>query len=527
MDSGQTKTITVLATSDLHGHLHPTDYRSQGECDLGFGKLAALIREERRHSPELLLLDNGDLIQGSPLSSFAIKNKTGVHPAIAALNELGYDAAVPGNHEFNYGFGMLRNVMRDSAFPWLSAGITAQRSGEPAFGRPYLIKMIDGVKVAVLGLTTHYIPNWENPAHIQGLQFHDALETAKAWVPRIRKEEAPDVLVVSYHGGFEADLQTGAPSEKPTGENQAYAMCTEVAGIDVLVTGHQHRLLAGEVHGVTVVQSGCNGQTMGKISIDLVLEQGRWVIRGKRAELLKPDRHVKPDAAVLGLSQELEERTQAWLDEPIGHSEAGMTLASPLACRIEEHPFIEFTNRVQMESAAVSVSCTALLSEASKGFGETITRRDVLTNFMYPNTLTVLRLTGRDIRAALEQTACYFVMDAYGNPAVNPAYLEPKAQHYNYDMWEGIEYTLNIARPPGSRVTRLMYDGVELSDETELDVVMNSYRAGGGGDYAMFWGKPIIREILRDTAELVEEYITERGKIPAECNQNWIVVAEP
>lgn len=526
MKSTITRTIAVLATSDLHGHLYPTDYRTRDERDIGLGKLAFLIREERRRHPGLLLIDNGDVIQGSPLAAYSLKNNAEIHPMIAAMNGLGYDAAVLGNHEFNYGMGTVDNVVRSSVFPWLSAGIRLQGSKKPAFGQPYLIKDLNGIKVAVLGVTTHYIPKWENPFHIQGLEFHDALETVKEWVPRIRREERPDVMVVAYHGGFERDMVTGEPTENLTGENQAYAMCAEVEGIDVLITGHQHRLLDTFLHGVAVVQPGCNGQAIGKISVDLVREQERWVIVEKRAELLRPEHGTAADKNVLSSSGDLEDRTQAWLNETIGRVHGNMSLSDPAACRLAEHPFIEFIHRVQLEFAGVNVSCAALLSESSKGFGEIITRRDILTNFMFPNTLVVLRLTGKDIRAALEQTACYFVVGPNGSPAVNPAYLEPKPQHYNYDMWEGIEYTLNIAEPPGSRVIKLKHNGVDLPDEKELDVVMNNYRASGGGDYVMFRGKRVIREILIDTAELVEEYISGRGFIKASCNHNWKVVVE-
>lgn len=521
------QTITILATSDIHGYIYPTDYRSKDERPLGLAKLATLIRQERLGDPDLLLLENGDLIQGSPLAAYAVKQGKGAHPAVAALNELGYDAAVPGNHEFNYGPDLLRRVMNESAFPWLSAGIT-DKAGVPAFGVPYIVKKIEEVKVAVLGVTTHYIPHWENPAHIRDWMFGDALETVKRWVPRIRAEVQPDVLIVAYHGGFERDLMTGEPAERLTGENQGYAMCVEVEGIDVLITGHQHRLEASEVNGVTIVQPGCNGQALGKITLELERDEdgGRWVLCGKRAELLKPEAETAPDAAVLALCRPLEERTQRWLDEPIGRTDGGLRLSSPLACRLAEHPFIEFVNRVQMEAAGVSVSCTALLNEASAGFGEVITRRDVLTNFMYPNTLAVLRLTGADIRAALEQTAQYFIVGPDGQPAVNPAYLEPKAQHYNYDMWEGIEYVLNIAKPAGSRVSSLRYRGEDLPDDLVLDVVMNNYRAGGGGDYDMFKGKEVVREIQIDTADLIEAYITERGTISTVCNHNWKVIVE-
>lgn len=528
----------ILVTSDIHGHIYPTDYRGHEEVQLGLAKLGTIIKQERSKSPDLILVDNGDLIQGTPLSSYYIKHGQGegaTHPAVQVLNELNYDAAVPGNHEFNYGMDVLCNTVEQSQFPWLSAGILDSESGEPVFGKPYIvIERADGIKVAILGVTTHYIPHWEHPGHIQGLEFRDALETVKAWVPRIRESEQPDLLIVSYHGGFECDLVTGDAAERLTGENQGYAICREVPGIDVLITGHQHRMIASEVNGVTVIQPGSNGRAIGKIEVRFEKESGAgtdtggagsptWKIIHKHAELMSPDETVVADPVILQMVSDIEEQTQRWLDQPIGQVEGDMSIRSVMACRLADHPFIELVNKVQMEAAGVAISNTALLNNESRGFSGTLTLRDVLTNFMYPNTLTVLRLTGRDIREALEQTANYFQVDDAGRPCVNPAYLEPKAQHYNYDMWEGIQYELDISKKVGERVVRLEYSGAPMEDEAEFDVVMNNYRAGGGGDYEMFRGRPVIREVQTDMSELVADYIMRKGTISAECDHNWRV----
>ncbi|WP_082672985.1 bifunctional metallophosphatase/5'-nucleotidase [Paenibacillus senegalimassiliensis] len=518
----------ILVTSDIHGSIYPTDYRTSDEQQRGLAKLATLIRRERLRHPGGLLLDNGDSLQGTPLCSYFVKyRKEEMHPAIEVMNRLGYDAAVPGNHEFNYGPEVLRQAVEQSTFPWLSAGIVEAGSGEPAFGKPYIMKTTgEGIRVAILGVTTHYIPNWENPRHIADWAFRDALETVKVWVPRIREEEQPDLLIVSYHGGFECDLDTGEPSERLTGENQGSAICREVPGIDVLITGHQHRLIAGEVDGVTVVQPGCNGQALGKLVVQFQRRQDKWIITGKTAELLIPGVDVPADEQVLEWIAPMETGTQIWLDQSIGRIDGDMSISSPVLCRLADHPFMEFVNRVQMEAAGVDISNAALLSEQSGGFQGSVTMRDVLTNFMYPNTLTVLRLTGRDIRAALEQTANYFVVGESGQVAVNPQYMEPKPQHYNYDMWEGIEYELAVDRPAGERVVKLNYHGIPLADEAEVDVVMNNYRAGGGGDYEMYRGKPIIREIQQDMAELVADYVVRTGTIAARCDQNWQVTVQ-
>jgi 2',3'-cyclic-nucleotide 2'-phosphodiesterase/3'-nucleotidase len=541
-ENKQIASCKLLITSDIHGHIFPTDYCGDGDLNLGLAKVATLIRQERASHPELLLIDNGDLIQGTPLSTYALKHNSNIHPAILALNELGYDAAVFGNHEFNYGLDTLQGIVRDSEFPWLAANIVWEDerqtigkdcefnklTGASFLGKPYIVKILDtGVKVAILGVTTHYIPNWERPEHIEGLQFKDALTQTKAWVAHIRAEVEPDLLVVCYHGGFERDLTSGEETERLTGENQGVAMCTEIEGIDVLVTGHQHRYIASEVGGVTVIQPGCKGQALGEVNITFTKDEaGTWKIINKHAELKMIDENGKADEQIIALSKAVEDQTQVWLDQPIGQviGDGDMTITSAFACRLEDHPFIEFVNKVQMEVAGVTVSNTALLNQESTGFNTNITLRDVLTNFMYPNTLTVLRLRGQDIKAALEQTANYFILSEEGQPEVNPSYIEPKPAHYNYDMWEGICYELDIRQPLGERVTLLQYQGRDLAMDQEIDVVMNSYRAGGGGDYDMYRNRPVVKEIMIDMSELIADYIVEHGTIESTCDGNWRVV---
>ncbi|MEC0123464.1 bifunctional metallophosphatase/5'-nucleotidase [Paenibacillus pabuli] len=533
----------ILVTSDLHGAIRPIHYNTNAYRPAGLALLASLIRRERERSPELLLVDNGDLLQGSPLASYAASfvSDHEVHPFINVLNELGYDAAVMGNHEFNYGQNLLRKAVEDSHFPWLSANIVNGEkteketravappgAGIPAFGPPYLIRTLSsGVKIALLGATTHYIPNWEHPKNIEGLQFLDALETIRAWVGYIREHEQPDVLVVSYHGGFESDLETGEPAERLTGENQAYAICRDIDGIDVLLTGHQHRQLTAEIHGVTVIQPGFSGNGAGHVSVQLErLSNGKWQIAGKQARLLLMDEHsdVQPDAAVMKLTDELEAKAQAWLDQPIGEVAGDLSITDPAALRLGAHPFIAFVHQVQMEATGAQISNTALLSEEARGFGSRITVRDVLSNFIYPNTLTVLELRGQDIRDALEQTARYFEVEASGKVVVNPAYMQPKPQHYNYDMWAGIEYELDISKPVGSRVVKLEREGIPVKMEATYSVVMNSYRAAGGGDYAMYPGKKVLHEGATDMAALVEDYIRRHQPLTVEQANNWKVI---
>ncbi|WP_240353159.1 MULTISPECIES: bifunctional metallophosphatase/5'-nucleotidase [Cohnella] len=524
-----TATATLLFTSDIHGHIFPTDYRGPGERNLGLAKLATVIRAERERDPSLLLLDNGDLIQGTPfMYHYAKYDRQGEHPAARALNFLRYDAAVPGNHEFNYGLDLFRQVAADSDCPWLSANIVG-RDGEPAFGKPYLVRETEeGVRIAILGLTTHYVPNWEHPDNITGLAFEDALSSARRWVAHIRATEKPDAVVVCYHGGFERDLETGEETEPQTGENQGFAMCRELEGVDVLLTGHQHRTLAGELHGVTIAQPGSAGQAIAKVRIEFERDEaGNWSVAAKRAEIIEADDATPADPELLAMFAEDERKTQEWLDQPIGKAEGNMAIPDPFAARLADHAFTEFVNRVQMETTGAAVSCAAIFTDEARGFGERITMRDIVSNYIYPNTLKVLLLSGRDIKAGLEKSACYFMLeegDGDGRQVrICPAYLAPKPQHFNYDMWEGIEYELDISRPEGQRVVKLNQGGKPLDPDGAYEVVMNSYRSGGGGNFDMFRGKPVVREVPTDMTEIMADYISARKTIRATCDGNWKV----
>lgn len=519
--------LTVLETSDIHGNIMPVQYANNQQAELGLAKISTIIRRERSVNGQLLFIDNGDLIQGTPLAYHHARfGQESANPLIACMNRIGCDAAVFGNHEFNYGMNVLQKAVNESRFPWLSANIVRKGTKEPYFGKPYVVKQFaGGPKVAVLGLTTHYIPNWENPKHIEALDFLDALESARTWVQKIRETEKPDVLIVSYHGGFERDPQTGAETEVQTGENQGYRLCREVQGIDVLLTGHQHRALAGlDINGVTIVQPGSQGTHLGKVTVTLEKRGEGWTIREKRSELVEVS-GAEADEDIILLAAGDESRTQEWLDQPIGRVVGDMRIEDPMQVRMNDHPMIEFINRVQMDAAGVDISNTALFDNHAKGFGPEITMRDIVSNYIYPNTLKVIRVSGQDIKDALELCAAYFAVEG-DRVTVSPSFSTPKPQHYNYDMWEGIDYEINVSRPVGERVVKLRYRGKPVDPAASFDVVMNNYRAGGGGNYGMFKGKPVVKDIPTDVSELMANYILERGTIEASVDHNWRVVRD-
>lgn len=511
--------IKILETSDMHGYVLPTNY-SERNMDMPFStaKVATVMKQLKQEATgPVIQIENGDFIQGSPLSYFVRKQDH--HEAkdfTKVLNYLEYDLGILGNHEFNYGLDYLHEAIDSYHHPILCANILT-KEGKQAFGAPYHIFEKEGVKIAVLGLTTPYIPHWEQPATVKDLTFVSAVETAKKYVPELRQQA--DVVIVTYHGGFERDLETGEPTELLTGENEGYALATEVPGIDALVTGHQHRVIATKVNGIPVIQPGYRGAYVGEITLQVERVEGRYQVVSSDAQL-HATADVPADPAVLTMFEDLQAEVEDWLDTPVGKVVGDMTITDPEGARLVEHPYIEFINKVQMEATGADISGTALFNNEGRGFKSEIAMRDVITNYIYPNTLAVLRITGADLRAALERVATYFIVTD-GTVQFNPKYIEPKPQYYNYDMYEGIEYTLDFARPFGDRVTQLNYHGAPVKDTDELEVVTNQYRAVGGGNYAMFKPEKIVREVQIDMTELIADYLKKHPVIEATANHNF------
>ncbi|MHA3066065.1 bifunctional metallophosphatase/5'-nucleotidase [Lacticaseibacillus saniviri] len=515
--------LTILSTSDTHGFVQPTNYVKRNQnLPFSLAKTKTVIDRVKQSTDEpVITIENGDWLQGSPLAYYAAKVAKDATKLTDAYNLMGYDVGILGNHEFNYGLDYLKQAVGTLDYPMLTANILT--GNQPLFGQGHRIIEKAGVKIGIIGLTTDYIPHWETPAHIEGLQFESVLETAKKEVAELRP--LVDVVIVAYHGGFERNLETGQLTERETGENVGYRLATEVPGIDALVTGHQHRELAQIVNGVPITQPGYRGANVGQITLTLADKVGGYRVTGGQAELLAVT-DVPADAAIIKTLQDTSNQVETWLDAPLGRVEGDMRINDPFKARIQETPYIEFVQKVQMTSTSADISGTALFNNEGRGFGDVITMRDVVTNYIYPNTLAVVALSGADLFAALEQNAEYFSLDGADRIMVTPRFERPKPQHYNYDMYEGIDYTLDITQPVGSRVKQVTYHGEPLQPDDTYHVVVNQYRAGGGGNFPMFDQSKVVEENQRDMTELIADYLLQHPVIEATANHNFTVLPD-
>lgn len=473
--------LTVYFTSDIHGYLYPTDFQSRKPRPMG------LLSMRFPKDGNTLVIDGGDMLQGSPLTYFGRSQGEDL-PIARAMNDRGYDYVTLGNHDFNYGRENLARYLRELDARCLCANVDDLRGELPVL--PCVVHTLEnGLRVGLVGLVTDWINRWEKPENLEGFSVMPPLERAKQAVASMEC----DVLVGIYHGGIERDPETGRLLSG-TDENIACRLCEEIP-FDLLLTGHQHIPLAGaRWHHTHLVQTPCNAAAYVRIEMD---EQRRFT-----SELCPVPDHAE-------LTEEearLLERLDTWLDHPIGHLSRSMWPEDKVKMAMEGTPIADFFNRVQLWASGADASCAALANSV-RGFDRNVTVRDVVATYVYPNTLKVLEVTGKVLREALEQCARYFDVDESGHVSVSSAFLQPKEAHFNYDYFSGIEYSFDLSRPAGERVASLTRGGQPVGNDQTLTLCMCDYRATGAGDFDCYLSCPVVREIQTDISELILRYL--------------------
>ncbi len=513
--------LRILQTSDVHGYVYPRSYSTNEFENTGLGQISTLISNLRTEST--ILIDSGDTIQGSPLTYYQAKeNKGTVNPMALVSNYLKYDFVTLGNHEFNYGIEYLESYLNNIDAEILNSNLVNTNTNEPIYGNPYkIINIENGPKIAIIGVTTHYIPNWEQQSHIANITFKDAFETLKKEVNSVKNIENPDFIIVNYHGGFERDFDTFELSTEDTGENQGSKMLKEIGDIDLLLTGHQHRTLSGELFGTHYIQPSLNGKGLGFADIEFTFINGKWNYEITKLKILSTT-GIEVDHKLLDLISDYENETQKFLDTPIGRTENDLVIHNQLDARLNKHPLVTFINQVQIEFSGADISSSSLGNGVS-GFRKDICIRDVIGTYVFPNTLVVKEVPGKILKIALEKTAEFFELEE-GLPIFSPKFNTPKLQLYAYDMYDNIDYTIDLRKPIGNRVSKIMFKGEPLDNNKNYSVVMNNYRAAGGGDYLFFKECHTIKDINLDVIELLINYIYEKKDIVVDNQKNISII---
>ena len=514
--------VTILQTTDLHGHLLPWDYQRAQPSDDGLARVASRIATIRKETPNVLLLDAGDTIQGTPIEFLHAKDPSkGPDPMAEAMSALKYDAMSVGNHEFNFGLAVLRKAQKESSFPWLSANTRNVSDGSAAFPE-YVVKTVAGIRIGILGLTTPNIPNWEPERNRPGLRWEDPVDAARRLVPVLRGKEKCDFVVALIHSGPEVDLKTGEP-DGTDDENRVVAL-SKVPGIDLLLTGHTHlRIPLTRLNGVPMIQPGRWGDVLARVDVTFERSGKAVKVADVSAVLLPSDASVATDAAIAAIAAPHDAAARAYMDEVVAVAEEDFPGAR---ARIEDTALLDFVNDTMKDAIGADLSMTSLLPGRFEGFRKgPIKVRNVFTLYPYENALVAIEVDGATLKACLEHAAEFYGAAAWeGGRLV----LKPKEKMipYNFDVVQGATYRIDPTAPVGSRIKDLAYRGRPVQPSDRFTLAVNAYRAQGSGGYKVLKGAKVVKEIPDEIRELLIERLRKLGHVRPQTDHNWVVAPD-
>jgi len=513
--------IVILGTTDQHGNIFPIDYYTDKPDNRGLAKVATIIKRTRKENPNVVLIDSGDTIQGTPLAYYHNKkNNQPPDPMMLGMSALKYDAMAVGNHEYNFGFKVLEKARSEAKFPWLSAN-TYKLGTDKTYYEPYIVKEVAGVRVGILGLTTPGVPSWENKPNYTGLEFREPLLEAKKWVPILRGKERADIVVIAMHMGLEEDLRTGEINPGQVNhENQAIAIARQVPGVDLIFMGHTHRDVPSlAINGVLLTQANHWGRHVARADVYLESVGNKWRVMARSTRTIPTDDKVEADEEILKLAEPYHRETQAWLSREIGESSAELTAVE---ARFKDTAILDLIQRVQMEAGKAEVSMAAVFNSQARIAKGPISVRNIAGLYVYENTLVVIEVTGQQLKDALEHSAKYFRDYEPGKTAAE--LINEKIPAYNFDIAAGVTYELNISKTIGQRIEKLQYQGKPVEPAQKFRLATNSYRVNGGGGYTMYPNAPILYRSGEEIRELIIDWLERHKTIPTEPNNNWKIV---
>ena len=541
LTTGSPISLRILATTDLHMNLTGHEYfRNTTDPEAGLDRLGAMIEAARADCENCLLFDNGDILQGSPMADLVAARHDGArarpHPAIAAMNNLGYDAAAPGNHDFNYGADFLQHVVGEARFPVVAANVWRRSRGDPdqlnPFLQPHTIlerELSDHsgirqhVRIGVIGFVPPQVTLWDRHRLDGHIITRDIIEVAKTEVAHLKSDGA-DIVIALCHSGI-------GPAQHALGMENAAVPLAAVDGIDALVLGHSHRVfpspefsdhadtdtLRGTIHGKPAVMSGVRGSHLGVIELVLTRQGNRWAVtRGAAvalaANMLARSRqgHASPGSGLRRILAADHRATLAHIRRKVGKT--AVPLNTHFA-QVAPNRALAMVAAAQRSFVARAVEGTdlatlPLLSAASpiKAGGPggpnnytdipagALTIRDVADLYCFPNRIAAVRINGRDLRAWLERAAGMFCQLT---PArTDQMLLDPRFPAYNFDVIHGLKYQMDLGRPSlydpkgqpkaaaqNGRVRALTWQGKPVHDDQEFLVATNDFRAFGGGNF--------------------------------------------
>lgn len=486
-----------------------------------------LVRQEKATNPNNLLIDCGDTLQDNSADLFNAKD---VHPMIQAMNLMGYDAWTLGNHEFNFGMDFLNKNIAGFEGDVLSANIYKEGT-EERFVEPYAIYEIEGVRVAVVGMIPPHIPVWEasTPEHFDGLEFMPVVEETKKVIEEL--EGKYDVLVGAYHIGPEGEH--GYDGLDVVAEN-----CSE---FDVLFGGHAHAKYTNEINGVKIIERGKYGWALAKADITVTKEDGAYVVSEVVTENLETY-EVKPDTEITEAFAYVHEASLADASTVVGQITADFIarpdyitgesdITTMPTSQLQDSAVIDLINEVQMYYSEAEVGSAALFNFGSNLVAGDFMKKDVAFIYKYDNTLIGVNITGANLKEYMEWSASYYNTYKAGDLTIS---FNPDIRGYNYDMFSGIDYKIDISKEAGNRIINPKINGEPIDDEAVYKLAVNNYRFGTIMNLGLVTEEDKYYdsyELMQDAGRiraLIIQYTQEvkGGVLEPTVDNNWEIIGE-
>lgn len=538
----KTVELRIVQTSDVHGCFFPYDYVNRKPQAGTIARVCSYVQRLRNdYGQRLLLLDNGDILQGQPVSYYSnYVDSTQANIAAQVANYLHYDAVTMGNHDVETGPKVYNQWVKDLHCPVLGANVVDEKTHRP-YLKPYIVIEREGVRIAIIGLITPAIPNWLPQELWKGLRFDDMVTTARHWMKVVQEEEKPDVVIGLFHAGRDGGITTADYEE-----DASLRVAKEVPGFDVVLFGHDHTRHQETVINtagkeVLLLDPANNALTVADATLQLVKNKGRWSVKSKVGQLVNMT-NEPVDKQYMAHFQPYIQQLEQYANATIGHCTREVDGREAF---FGNSAFNDFILNLELKITGADIAFNAPLTLRSRLPKGEIRVSDMFSLYKFENQLYVMRLTGEEIRRHLEMSYDQWVntmTSADDHLLLLSESTKGDAQRlgfknmlFNFDSAAGIDYEVDVRKPDGQKVRILrMSNGQPFDEKRFYTVAINSYRGNGGGEL-LTKGAGIPRDSLesrivwrteRDQRYYLMEAIRQQGTIDPQPNHNWRFVPE-
>nr|WP_252723492.1 5'-nucleotidase C-terminal domain-containing protein [Treponema pedis] len=522
-------TITIGATGDVHGRLYSYEYAVCEEVQgSGFVKIFTLAQALRKENPNAILIDVGDTVQDNSAELF---NDLETHPMVQAMNYMNFDVWVLGNHEFNFEKEFISRNIRNFNGAVLSANIKNKKDGS-YFVLPYQLFNVEGVRVAVVGLLPPHIPMWEasSPSHFKGLEFEEPIDIARKTVNELKGKY--DVLIGAFHLGRNGEH----------GSNSGVVeIAKQIPEFDLIFGGHEHARYANEVEGMNgdktwIIEPGCYGWALAVGEVKVKKEDGKWKIVSVKAEnretaKIVADKQMEKefkfvhDKSVNDANLIIGKVTDDFISR-VDYITGNEKVTTMPTIQLEDTALIDLINDVQLYYTKADISSAAAFrSEMNLKKGD-FKKKDVAFIYKYSNTLMGINITGENLLKYMEWSASYYNTSKKGDVTIS---FNPEVRSYNYDMFEGVTYDIDISKEAGNRIKNVKLNGKDIEPKKRYKLAVNNYRFGTLQKLNLASEKDVYYDsykVMQDSGrirDLIVKYVQEvtKGTITPKTNFNW------